>query len=628
MRPKTAAQGTRRRLLGDVAAQRVASAGLAIVLALLAGAVAVFAVATEKAVGRATKTTVLSDAYQQARFAVGAEESLERKYRLEPGRQVGIRFAQAATSLEHALEQVEEAGNENDRRLVTDLRAAHSRYVRAVERLFDAVDAGDEALVQAIDTDQADPLFEALEERISSAASIKRTTSLSVLAELERTEDVIIVGTSIAFIVGVLLLGVYSVIRTGYRRRTEAALELRNQRLSEQAEALEQTLAQRERAEEALRDSEEQLRQSQKLEAVGRLAGGVAHDFNNMLMAITGYTDALLREAEDERTRRRLLEMKKATDQAASLTGQLLAFSRKQVVRPVVLDLNTVVLDMEQMLSRLIGEHVELVFQRGREPGNVRMDPGQLRQVIMNLVVNARDAMPAGGTVTIETANADVDGDPYVLLAVTDTGIGMDSETRSHIFEPFFTTKRSGEGTGLGLATVYGIVEQSGGSISVLTEPGHGTLFELLLPRTAEPAEVAPPPPAGSTEPRGSGTILLVEDADAVRDLLRETLEETGYDVLEARNGEEALEIVDQHEGQIDLIVSDVVMPRVGGLQLAERLADSRPELRFIFMSGYTDTTRFEDDPTIAFLQKPFPQSALVEKARAVLEGEAAAVAG
>src|SRR5437773_1937293 len=345
---------------------------------------------------------------------------------------------------------------------------------------------------------------------------------------------------------------------------------------------------------------EQQLRQAQKMEAVGRLAGGIAHDFNNILTAITGYADLLLEDlgATDPR-RQDADEIHKAADRAAGLTRQLLAFSRQQVLQPTVLEVNKLVSDLEKMLRRLLGEDVELSTRLAPTTGRVKADPGQLEQAIMNLAVNARDAMPNGGKLTLETANVDLDepyaadhyparAGPFVMLAVSDTGIGMSDETQAHMFEPFFTTKEKGKGTGLGLATVYGIIKQSGGFIWVYSEVGHGTTFKLYLPRVQELAERASQPaqpPARAA--RGTETVLVVEDETPVRSVARQVLERHGYTVLEAPSAEAALDVATRYSGTIDLLLTDVVMPGLNGRELASRLADLRPDARVIFMSGY-----------------------------------------
>ena len=372
---------------------------------------------------------------------------------------------------------------------------------------------------------------------------------------------------------------------------------------------------------------EVQLRQAQKMEAVGRLAGGIAHDFNNLLTAIAGYSEFLIAGLEDERLRRHAEEIKKASGRAASLTGQLLAFSRRQVLQPRVLDLNAVVSDMDMMLRRLIGEDVELVTLLEPALGAVRADPTQVEQVIVNLAVNARDAMPHGGSVTIETANEATDGGDFVELRMTDTGIGMTDEERQRLFDPFFTTKEGG--TGLGLATVYGIVEQSGGTIEVESAPGLGSSFRILLPRAEEPAE-APAPVAGGAEPAtGHETILLVEDETVVRQLVAEILESSGYSVLQAGDGPSALELLRRHPDKLDLLVTDVVMPGMSGPEVAHAVGSMRPGTQVLYTSGYTDQAIGHHgvlEPDVAFLQKPFSEDDLNRNVRALLDDEAVAV--
>jgi two-component system cell cycle sensor histidine kinase/response regulator CckA len=391
------------------------------------------------------------------------------------------------------------------------------------------------------------------------------------------------------------------------------------------------------------RQLEEQLRQAQKIEAVGRLAGGVAHDFNNLLNVITGYGQMVFRRLPDGPEREKTKAILQAADRAAGLTRQLLAFSRKQVLEPKVLDLNAVVAGMDEMLRRLIGEDIELHAQLAPGLGSTKADPGQLEQVLMNLVVNARDAMPTGGHLTLETANAEMDDTyirdhlgarpgRYVMLGVRDTGLGMDAETQKHIFEPFFTTKEKGKGTGLGLATVYGIVKQSEGYIWVESAPGAGTTVKVYLPWVeAEPAAEEPRRPAVPEElPRATETVLLVEDEDMVRRMTREVLEGAGYRVLEASSGFEALRVSAGHNGRLDLLLTDVVMPGMSGRELSERLAPVRPAMKVLYMSGHTDDAIFHHGVTQAgtgFLQKPFTPDALERRVRALL-GNPATVSG
>jgi len=379
---------------------------------------------------------------------------------------------------------------------------------------------------------------------------------------------------------------------------------------------------------------EEQFRHSQKMEAVGMLAGGIAHDFNNLLTAITGYSDLGLRRIRGEDPlRHNLEEIKKAGERAASLTRQLLVFSRKQVLQPKVLDLNWLVLDLGKLLRRLIGEDVELRTAPGANLGSVRADPGQIEQVIVNLAVNARDAMPQGGTLTIETGNVYLDAEyagqhitvirgPYVMLAVTDNGIGIDEQTRAHIFEPFFTTKEIDKGTGLGLSTVYGIVKQSGGNIWVYSEVGRGTTFKIYLPRVDESAGKIANRIESEEDLHGTETILIAEDEQVLRDLARQVLEVYGYRVLQAATGSEAMLICESHKEPIHLLITDVVMPKMSGRELADRLGRLRPEMNVIYMSGYTNSAIvhqgvLDDDAT--FIQKPFAPEDLARVVRKVL---------
>ena len=380
---------------------------------------------------------------------------------------------------------------------------------------------------------------------------------------------------------------------------------------------------------------EEQFRQAQKLEAVGRLAGGIAHDFNNMLTAIVSYSALLLEDLPAGHPRRRdVQEILGAADRATALTRQLLAFSRKQVLEPRVLDLNALIANLENLLSRVIGDDVELVAALDPALGSVKADPGQIEQVIVNLAVNARDAMPDGGKLTLETADVELDDayarehpsvapGRYVMLAVSDTGIGMDEATQARIFEPFFTTKPQGQGTGLGLATVYGIVKQSGGNVWMYSEPGRGTTFKIYLPRVDAPAAPLAPPTAAAAAPRGDETVLLVEDEPAVRRTARKALERLGYAILEAPDAATALNLAGRHQGPIHLLLTDVVMPGMDGRDLARRLVADRPGTRVVFMSGYAGDAVIRHgllEPGVAYLEKPFTPTALADKVRKILD--------
>jgi two-component system cell cycle sensor histidine kinase/response regulator CckA len=389
-------------------------------------------------------------------------------------------------------------------------------------------------------------------------------------------------------------------------------------------------------AEEALKRSQDQLRQAQKMEAIGRLAGGVAHDFNNLLTAINGYAAYALDEiASDHPLREPLDEIHKAGEKAAALTHQMLVFSRKQVVAARVFDLNQVAKEMQKLLQRLLGGDIETKVVAAPEPALIKADPGQVEQIIMNLAVNARDAMPQGGVFALETSLVDVGGDAigmkpgvkpgrYVLLTVGDNGMGMDAEVRSHIFEPYYTTKERGKGTGFGLSIVFGIVDQAGGYIDVYSEPGLGATFKIYLPRVEAVAEEAGDGPSSmeARELKGSETILVVEDDDSVRRLVIEVLRKAGYRILEAREGDKALEIIEAEGAGVDLLLTDVVMARMGGGQLATRVSKERPGIKVIYMSGYTgDSLRAQGvgATPAAFLQKPFSPIGLLSKVRETL---------
>jgi signal transduction histidine kinase len=420
-------------------------------------------------------------------------------------------------------------------------------------------------------------------------------------------------------------------------RRAQQIQEANEQLRQLQAELearVEARTADLQRSNDALQRSQEQLRQTQKLEAIGQLAGGVAHDFNNLLTAIMGYGQLLTKRLETHGSARRDVdEILRAADRAATLTRQLLAFSRQQVLEPRVLDLNMVVSEMDKMLRRLVGEDIDLVSMPAADLGRVKVDPGQIEQVLMNLVINARDAMPEGGKLTIETANVELDAGyaqtrhevkpgQYILLAVSDTGCGISRENAVRVFEPFFTTKELGKGTGLGLSTVHGIVKQSGGHIELYSELGEGTTFKVYLPRVEEAAEQTPVSHP-LTRCEGTETLLLVEDEDTIRRVMRESLELLGYLVLEAKDGSHAISHCERRGQPIDLLITDVVMPLMSGPELVQRVATVRPALRVLFISGYADHAlvhRGLRAAGSAFLQKPFTPERLARKVRELLD--------
>jgi signal transduction histidine kinase len=416
------------------------------------------------------------------------------------------------------------------------------------------------------------------------------------------------------------------------------------QKFFEHRDNLMREMEERRATEEALRKSEEELRHSQKMEAVGRLAGGVAHDFNNLLTAIIGYAELIATRTSSNSLAKQNAELiRKAGEQAAALTRQLLAFSRKQILQPKVIDLNALVVEMEKLLRRVIGERFDLQSHPDAENGRVKADPSQLEQVVLNLGVNARDAMPRGGKLIIRTENVRLDretapqiaaslapGD-YVMLSVTDTGAGMDEDTKSHIFEPFFTTKGPGKGTGLGLATVYGIVRQTGGGISVESELGKGSIFRIYLPQVLAPVDLSRTMLTPVEKSDNFETVLVVEDEDIVRELVCEVLEDQGYNVMCARDGIEALNMAEEYDGTIHLLVTDVIMPHMNGHELAGKLSQLRPDMKILYVSGYSDNDIGDHgllDPRYELLQKPFTPQTLARKIREVIrEGKYAVTA-
>ncbi|MCH7620365.1 MAG: response regulator [Chloroflexi bacterium] len=498
-------------------------------------------------------------------------------------------------------------------------------------------------------TTQLDHNVEHLREHgaaMMAGAMIKDTDpfsipSLSAEVRTLQLKTLGIIGVSFFVLYG----GLVSIVWRGWgtivkqRRELEATNATLEERVRELKDANEQLLAEtRER-----QQLQEQLQQSQKMEAIGQLAGGVAHDLNNMLTPIMGYAQMeMAKLPSGDSSSNSLEQIHKAAERAADLTRQLLAFSRRQVVEPKVIDLNDLIIDLDQMLRRLLGQDIELVTLPSGNLDLVEADPGQIEQVIMNLAINARDAMPNGGKLTIETANITLDepdalqrseasSGPHVMLSVTDTGRGMTKEVQSRIFEPFFTTKEEGKGTGLGLATCFGIAKQSGGHIEVQSELGQGTTFKLYIPSTESAIEVREESSESETlsvSLGGTETVLLAEDEPLVRKLVAEVLRDQGYQVMEAATGQEALEIFQSQEpGSIQMLFTDVVMPQMGGIELAQRVMDIQPNTKVLFASGYTQEPLFLTvDPSqeIRFIQKPFLPDALALKVREVLDWEPA----
>jgi PAS domain S-box-containing protein len=545
------------------------------------------------------------------------------------------KLARLTPALERELREQQERVAR--RRVEGELKESEGRFRRLAEsgiigivvadlhgNLFEANDAylalvgysREELLSGAVRwTDLTPPENRPLQERI-----IEQLQTSGVVPAFE-TETLRKDGNRVAVLVGVALLE--------YPKYIAIIADISERKRAEKG---------RVQAEEALRQSEEQLRQAQKMEAVGRLAGGVAHDFNNILSVILSYVEVLLDDLKTaDPLRGDIEQIRNAALRAAGLTRQLLMFSRQQVADPRVVDLTEILLGLDKMLGRILGEDVDLVVLPPKSPGRVKVDPTHLEQLILNLVVNARDAMPKGGKLTLETANVELDEEyarahlpakpgHYVMLAATDTGVGMDRATQARIFEPFFTTKEMGKGTGLGLSTVFGIVQQSGGTIWVYSEPGRGTTFKVYLPRVDAELD-APRQLVEPTTLQGTETILLVEDEEQVRVVVAGALRRQGYNVIAAQNAGEALRLFEGHPGWIDLLLTDVVMPQMSGPELARRLAETRPQMKVLCMSGYTDDSIVRHgvlESGVAYIQKPVTPTSLSRRIREVLDDASA----
>ena len=502
-----------------------------------------------------------------------------------------------------------------------EIQLGNERFLAATEKLYTSP-GFDVSLTVLKSFDQATAFLSSLNRVL---------IALGLIAILSGALFGFLISDSISKPLGKLVQGVQAIERGDFECPVPSAGKDEVGVVASAFERMRQSLRQGQEEQKLL---EQRLRQAHKMEAVGRLAGGVAHDFNNLLTIIRGHADLLSDRAETDSEKKSVDQIQRAAGRAVGMTRQLLAFSRMQVLQPRVVDLNAIIAEMGKMLPRLIGEHIEYSFAPGSDLCSVEADPGQIEQVLMNLAVNARDAMPEGGKLHVRTANVEIGPaqtakrpamalGSYALISVTDTGHGMDEETKAHIFEPFFTTKEVGKGTGLGLATVYGIVKQSHGFIWVESQPGHGTTFEIFLPSTtAAPTSIAVDAPVARAH-RRTGTILLVEDEAGVRDLAHEFLKTAGYKVLEAYDGADALDVAARYSGPIDLLLTDMVMPRLSGRELMRALRETRPGVKVVIMSGYSEFSSGGDDGATQFssLAKPFSMVSLVEKIDEVLQG-------
>ena len=605
---------------------RLAGFGLAAVLLLLTGFAVGATLVTNRAVARATKATNLNAAYERARYAVGEEESLERKYRLEPGPDIRARYNLAVADVLGAMREIGRIGNKADVRVARRVLLEHGPYLAATGRMFDAVDRHDTRTVLRTDGSEVDPSFDVIDDWVHDAANRNQRTSASALHHAEVVSDDVVWLAPLVFAIGLVLLALLWALRRREQRAATLEISRRNDLLSDQAARLRRTLEERKLAEQDLAETQERLRNAQRLESVGRLAGGVAHDFNNLLQVIRGYCSLLeLKLPEDRRSE--VAAIATAADRGADLTRQLLAFGRRQTLSPAVWDVNSIVASVESMLGRVLPKEIDFKALPSETELRARVDRGQLEQVLVNLVLNARDAMPDGGTLTVFTEPLELERPfavedielpqgSYVRIIVRDTGIGMSDETAARAFDPFFSTKGPGNGTGLGLATVHGIVRQSGGFVSLDSTVGLGTEVAVCLPRTLEPAASSAAPDATvPAQARGGELVLLVEDEPAVRSVLASYLQRVGYEVLEAADGLEGLELFREHRDQLNVIVTDIVMPRLDGWGLVSEVRSITECIPIVVMSGYSGAAQRVGDARLEQLAKPFEP---VEVTRAI----------
>jgi signal transduction histidine kinase/CheY-like chemotaxis protein len=596
---------------------RLAGFGLVAVLLLLAGSAVAATLVTDRAAARANKLTALSFAYERARFAVGEEESLERKYRLEPSPEIRVRYRAAVADVLAAMREVSRNGDEVDAELARKVFAEHGPYLAGIGRMFDAIDRHDMRTALRIDSSEVDPTFGKIESWVSKEALDDQRASEAALHDSASVSRLVVWMAPAVLAAGLMLLAFLWRVRRREQRAASIDLTRQNQLLSEQTVRLRSTLEERELAQSELAETQEQLRNAQRLESVGQLAGGVAHDFNNLLQIILGYC-GLLETNVSEDSRQKVAAIATAAGRGADLTRQLLAFGRRQTLRPAVWDVNAIVGNVESMLGRVLPRAIDFKALPAETELRARVDRGQLEQVLVNLVLNARDAMPDGGSITIFTEPLELDRPmaveelelppgSYIRVAVSDTGCGMDAETAERAFEPFFTTKGLGHGTGLGLATVYGIVRQSGGFVSIDSTPGVGTEIAVCLPRTLEPLDHAPAPEeTAPTQMHSREQVLLVEDEADVRIVLASYLREQGYDVLEAADGLEGLAVFREHRRNISVVVTDIVMPQLDGWGLVNELRRVGESIPILVMSGYAGETQRADDKRLEHLTKPF----------------------